>query len=111
MSYVIYFIVSDTFADHIPNNQAMGGERKNLGTEFAHEFETLKECVNVANKLIFLTTGKQETVFDYDDLQKSIKNGVRRVAYSNDVKTHHCELLFNNESSKYDSWIKKGIAQ
>jgi hypothetical protein len=106
MNVVVNFVISDTFADYIPCNKSMGGDRPNLGTEFVYTVDSIKKAVSLANKLIHLTTGERETVFNYDVIKEC--KGVRQ-SWSNGIGTHHCEILFNGEWTHYTTATKRGI--
>lgn len=109
MKVVVNFIISDTWADHIPENKAMGGTRPDLGTEMAYQCSSIKKAVELANKLIHLTTGNRGTVFDYSKVVKAVRlGGCKRWGWSNSYKTHHCELLFDGEWTHYTTGTKKG---
>ena len=100
MKYYIYFIISDTFCEHLPSRCDDG---VTLGTELSFAVRTKKEALKLANKLIFLTTGYRKTVFT--DWPKN----TNRLSWSNRDKTHHCEVSKIGIKTSFSGKTKKGI--
>lgn len=84
--FVVNFMISDTHAHTLPDREGKG---KMLGTQFHHKVKTKKEAIELANKVIHLTTGNRKTIFKVDDIRPQTK----RVTWSNSSFTHHCEIL------------------
>lgn len=97
MKVTINFVISDTFAKHIPECEAMGGREPNQGTQLTYVCEGIKSAVELANKLVQLTTGYKQVAFNYKHVRSYANAGCTRLAWSYRNRTHHCELLFNTQ--------------
>lgn len=105
MKTVVHMVISDNWSKHLP---AGGDRRRGLGTDFAFVCSSIKQGVELANKLHFLTTGDHTTTpFTIRGTQRKVRNGSRRMAWSNDLKTHHIELLFGGEETQFNSSLKR----
>ena len=101
--WVVHFIISDTFYTHIP-------ERKQndirLGTDMAHVCSSLADACRLANKLIFLTTGRQNNMIFIPG--EMTRQKLSRKCWSNDMRTHHCEITRLYDDSHFTSRTRRG---
>lgn len=105
MKTVVHMVISDTWSGHLP---AGGDRRRGLGTDFAFVCSSIKQGVDLANKLHFLTTGDHtQSPFSAGNVKRWVRAGTRRLAWSNDLKTHHIELLFDGEETQFNSSLKR----
>lgn len=100
--YYVYFIISDTWGNHLPARRDEGLTR--FGTELSHKVNTKKDAIALANKLVFLTTGERGTVFKLSEF----KSNTKRMSWSNNQRTHHCEVSRSGVWTEFTENIKKG---
>lgn len=101
MEYVVTFIISDTYAHNLPDRRDAS---KKLGTELHYRINGQAKAIELANKLIHLTTGNRETVFSPTELKGKV-----RVTWSNSDYTHHAEIMRYGEWTSTTNAMKKGI--